>query len=232
MRRRTPCFYGIACSLGCSLRKADLLNRCKVAAKSILLTCSRPCSHISGTIQYGFYYHVAAAESRSGKIATDLTFENFFVVAWTSCATVPLVDLLKMSSLLNLLHDITMSQIWVSHATHMNESSHTYDWVMSHIWMSHVTGMKASCHSHEWVLPHIWKNYVTHMNESCHKYERVISHLWMSPVTHMNESCHTYEWVLSHIWMSHVTRMNESWHTCEWVMAHIWMSQVTNMNES
>ena len=33
--------------MGCCIWKADLLNRCKVAAKSILLTCSRPCSHIS-----------------------------------------------------------------------------------------------------------------------------------------------------------------------------------------
>ena len=29
-----------------------------------------------------------------------------------------------------------MSQIWMSHVAHLNESCHAQEWVMSHIWMS------------------------------------------------------------------------------------------------
>ena len=93
----------------------------------------------------------------------------------------------------------------MSHATHMNESCHIYEWDMSHAWMSHVTRMNESCHTHEWVM----------------------SHIWMGNVAQMNESWHTCECVIAHIWMSHGTRMNESWHTYEWVMAHICMSHGT-----
>jgi len=106
----------------------------------------------------------------------------------------------------------------MSHATHMNESCHTYEWVMSHIWMSHVTPMNKSCHTHEWVMSHTWMS---------HTYECVIAHEWMnyvihalthleslthgthksrgipflqrSLISHTTESCHTYEWVMAHL---------------------------------
>jgi len=123
-------------------------------------------------------------------------------------------------------YEWVMSQIWMSHVTHMNESCHTYEWVMSHIWTRHVTHMTESCHRYS----HIWMSHVTHMNESCHIYEHT------SHVTHMNESCHTYEHVMWHIWLSRVThtneschtRMNESCHTYEWVPCHTyeWASQI------
>jgi len=71
-------------------------------------------------------------------------------------------------------------------------------WVMSQTWMSHVTHMNESCHTYEWVMSHIWMSHVTQVVDSCHTYELVISHIWMSHVTHMNESCHTYAWVMSH----------------------------------
>jgi len=80
---------------------------------------------------------------------------------------------------------------YISHATHMNESCHTYEWVMSHIWMSHVT--------YEWGMPARTSTPALSSQSSS-----------TSHVTHMNESCHTCEWVMSHIWMSHVTHMNEA----------------------
>jgi len=121
-----------------------------------------------------------------------------------------------------------MSNIWMCHITHMNESCHTHEWVMSHmqvegsdgelirhkivmlhIWMSHVT--------YDWVMSHVWHadervrvsvahihDHITHMNESCHSYivgriRRRVNPPQDRHVTHMNESCHTYECVMSHM---------------------------------
>jgi len=64
-----------------------------------------------------------------------------------------------------------LSNMWMSHDTHVNASCHTYEWVVSRTRMSHVTYMN---------------DYVTHVNESCHIYEWVMSHVWMSHVTRMN----------------------------------------------
>jgi len=125
-----------------------------------------------------------------------------------------------------------MSQTWMSHVTHMNDSCHPHEWVISHIWMSHVTHMNESCHPYEWFISHIWLIHKCDMPrhiESCHTHEWVMSHTWMIHVTHMNESCHTHEWVISHIWMSHVTHMNESCHPYEWVMSHIWLIHKCDM---
>ena len=75
----------------------------------------------------------------------------------------------------------------MSHATHLNESCHTYEWATSH--------MNDLCHTYEWVT--------SHFNNACHTYEWVMSHMnepryiWMKPVA--------FEWVTSH--------MNESRHT-------------------
>jgi len=58
---------------------------------------------------------------------------------------------------------ISMSHIWMSHVTHMNESCHTYERVMSHIWMSHDTCVRdlesdgASSHAVEGIPTAIWK---------------------------------------------------------------------------
>ena len=56
-----------------------------------------------------------------------------------------------------------MSPIWISHATHMNESCHTYEWDMSHIRMSHVTHMNQPWHTYEWVMSHVWMSHVLHV---------------------------------------------------------------------
>ena len=142
----------------------------------------------------------------------------------------------------------------MSHLTHINESSHTYEWVMSHIWVSPVTHMNESCHTYEWIMSHAgWQvaqgihrlamSHVTHMNESCHMCEWVMPHIRMSHVTHMNESCTTYEWVLSRAgWQqTQEIQRQDSVIQCpltlsekrsEWVMSHIWMSHVTSVSES
>jgi len=103
-----------------------------------------------------------------------------------------------------------MTQIRMSHVTHMNESCpHTNE----------------SCCTHEWVTSHIWISHITHMNESYHTYEQGLPHIWMN-------KCHTYEWVRPHIRMNHITHMNTPWHTCKWVTSHTWMSHMTQLDES
>jgi len=147
-----------------------------------------------------------------------------------------------------------MSYIWLSHASHMNESctdmsvSNATQWqtwwgyacyagwslfwvLMSCLRLSHVSRMNESC---------------THISESCHT--------WISHVAHLHESCRTYNWVIwimdtyqrvmshtnqamlcrvrasresRHTWISHVSHMNESCRTYE-----IWMSHVSRRNES
>jgi len=91
-----------------------------------------------------------------------------------------------------VMNECVVSHTWVSHVTHMNKSSHTYEWVS---------------HTYEWVM--------SHLNESCHTYASVMSHIWMSQVTHINQSSHTYEWDESHVQFSPVTRMDA---LCSWLM--------------
>ena len=110
-----------------------------------------------------------------------------------------------------------MSQIWMSHVTHIDESGHTYEW-------SHLPHMNESCHTYELVMPHVCMSHVTHMSESCHTYEGVVSHIWMSHVTHMSESRDTYEYVLCHIWMCHVSHI---W-MCH--VSRIWICHVSHVN--
>jgi len=53
-----------------------------------------------------------------------------------------------------------MSDIWMSHVSHMNKSGPTYKWVMSYISMSHVAHMKHATHMKEqrWVFPEWFRN--------------------------------------------------------------------------
>jgi len=128
--------------------------------------------------------------------------------------------------LIRVTHEYEWVTPWMSHATLMNEYSHTHQWVMSHVQTTHVTLNRWAtlsnafdpCHTHEWVMSHVWMSHVTHTNESCHTYEWVMSHAQISHVRRMNESCHTHEWVLSYIWMSHVAHTNQSHHTWKQVM--------------
>jgi len=153
------------------------------------------------------------------------------------------------------------SFIWMSHATHTNESRHTYECVMSHVRLSHATPKW----DNEWVMSHTWVMHAWGTYE-LHTYECVThmcSIVWQmnasrDTYTHMNTyELHTFicvVWLifssvtwrihLSHIWtpmsythmsdkwMRHVTLGNESYHTYEWVASHIWMGQTTHLNES
>jgi len=99
-----------------------------------------------------------------------------------------------------------------SNVTHTNQSCHTHEWVMSHIWMSHVTHMNQSSLSYK-MRSHIWMRHIAQFWAASvvvgvgvlyHTDNWVISHVWMC---YMNESYHTYESVMSlipHIWISHV----------------------------
>jgi len=92
-----------------------------------------------------------------------------------------------------LTYERLMSDVWMCHVSHTNESGLMYKWVTSRRTHGWDTSLKTneSCHTHEWGMSHKWMSHVSHMNES----------------RHGNEACLTNEWVMSHIWMSHVTGM-------------------------
>jgi len=50
------------------------------------------------------------------------------------------------------------------HGTHMNKSSHTYEWVTSHTSMSRVTHMNGSRGTRKRAMSHTWKSHITHVN--------------------------------------------------------------------
>jgi len=134
-----------------------------------------------------------------------------------------------------------MSQVWMSHVTHMRKSRHACGWVISPFltppklneschtyWMSHVMHIEwvmlhilhEPCQHIEWVMSHVlnesfhpcWHpRWMSQLNESCHTY-------WMNHVTHMNEWCHTF-------WMSHVTPIKS-------VVSHVWMGYVTHIGDT
>jgi len=108
---------------------------------------------------------------------------------------------------------MSLWRTWImSKSGHILKKTHTYEWVMSQMWMSHVThmnrktsflrarstsGLRILVSRYVWVMAHIWVSHVTHMNESCHTYGWVMSVI--APTY-----CHvTHKWVMSHIWMSH-----------------------------
>jgi len=161
----------------------------------------------------------------------------------------------------------------------MNESCHIYDQVMSHIWMSHATHMNESCHTMNQSC-NIRMSHVMHTTTSCCTYERVTSHLWTSHVayrltniqspcntlqhtatryntqqhtathsnilqhtaTHCNTLQHTATRCNTKIWDSQVHRAItgasicasickwESRHICQRVTSHMWTSHVTHAN--
>jgi len=116
---------------------------------------------------------------------------------------------------------MSLSHIWMRHATHMTESCHTYDWVMSYIWMSHVTHSNETCHTYLWVMshsPHIY------MDASCDTYEwDTCTHVFSGT----NECPHTYEWVVYTYMFRHKWMSTYEWDTCHTHDTSIWMSHVT-----
>jgi len=133
------------------------------------------------------------------------------------------------------IYECAMSNISMSHVTHINESCHTYQWVVSHIWTSHITHSHGSCHTKSRLMSHMKSR--DSRDRSCGPQKReisnvarnepsewVVSHICMSHVPHMNESCHLYEWVMSHIRTSHATYMcvkKGSYHMHEEAKSHI-----------
>ena len=101
----------------------------------------------------------------------------------------------------------SLSHMWVVHATHVDESCHTFGWGMSHRFIpSYPQWVHASCH--------IWMSRVTRMNESWSAYSQIVlvrMNLWILPIG---------TWVMSHIRMIYVPSINESWHTYEGVLSH------------
>jgi len=109
----------------------------------------------------------------------------------------------------------------MSHATHMDESCHTWHWVMAHAWMCHdlsylrLALLNESCHTHECVMPHIRLSWHTH--ESIMTRHISAPYPWIIHATHMNESPHTWMSQVSHgivssQWDRQISSRNKSWH--------------------
>ena len=62
----------------------------------------------------------------------------FICVKW-------LVRTTRCIRMLSLIIDESISHIWMSHVSRMNESWLTHEWVMAHTWMSHISRMNAAC---------------------------------------------------------------------------------------
>jgi len=108
------------------------------------------------------------------------------------------------------VYECVMSQIWMGHATPMNESCHThalvvspYECGMSTIWMNHATHTNASCHTNKWIMSPMWMCHVT-MTKVCF-WSTFVSHTWMPDGTHIKR-------------MSYVTRLNAS---CKSPVVHV-----------
>jgi len=118
--------------------------------------------------------------SRMNDLYQICTCESHIYVTYTA----------KMSA------SVTVTNIWMSHVTHMDKSCHTYGWVMSHMWMSHVKHVKESCHTYERSLS----------ISSCEKHICVTC--TASKCRRVSQS-RTYEWDMPHTWMNHVTQVKE-----------------------
>jgi len=99
------------------------------------------------------------------------------------------------------------------------------DWVMPHIWVSHATHMNTSCHTYQWDMPYVWvmsyinesrtiRSHATHVNTSCHTYQWDMPYVWMTcdsfvcvcVLSLRKDSPHADSW-LSHTWFTE-TRMH------------------------
>jgi len=123
---------------------------------------------------------------RVGNVGSRNYFESDLLRPWNKC-----VGIYICTSQRSLV--VTVSHVYMSHATHVHGSCHVYEWVMAHI---RVISRTASCRAKRRHCKYSM-NHVAHANESMNAY------IWMRRVTHMIESYHTYNRVMSHIWMSH-----------------------------
>ena len=147
---------------------------------------------VPGTTQWGFYHHVAAPGSRSGKIAT---------VTWV---------MHKRVTTHSLFHCFTVSHYFtVSHCLSSCrdddaggvEGGDLVEWGVLTC-SALVSGtMKVFC----WPPPP-WRCWLVPTKFR----ELVVSHVWMCHVVCVDESCHACEWVMLHVCMGHVTRVDAS----------------------
>ena len=125
------------------------------------------------------------------------------------------------------IYERVMSNICMSHVTHMNESCHTSERVMSHIWTSHVqcknelrlSDRNASCHTNECFMSHTRLSHVARTNcnvthflfkcttahayithYACITYNDMI-HAWHSIHTQSDThtECYTHEWSATYV---------------------------------
>ena len=101
--------------------------------------------------------------------------------------TLSIVGTINMPLLINHTPPIASLREWVLY-THTQIIHATCAWVMSHMWISHVTHVHESSRTCKWVMSHMWMSHVTHVNESSRTCEWVMSHVWMSHVAHINTS--------------------------------------------
>jgi len=108
-------------------------------------------------------------------------------------------------------------------------SCHIQEWVMSNIRISHVTHVNDSCHAHEWVMSLIWMSHTTRIgnNYELEYAKQVMSHMWRSHVTHTTESSRTHTWrtrrVMWHFWNGHGAHMK---HT---TLSHLFVTCLAHM---
>ena len=120
------------------------------------------------------------------------------------------------------LYECVMSRIWMTHVTHLNESStHTYTHTHTHTRTHMEVGMKHSCVRH-----------VCDMTHARVRHDRFTSAIWpihTGNVVHLQMQEGTLrdvarQWKDAHfesypqICMRHISQMNDSHHTCEFVL--------------
>jgi len=124
------------------------------------------------------------------------TYEYIPLCLKVSCLFVPLVShgtpMCHGTHVYIHTYDTYISQIWMSHVTHTNESCLTYESVMSQIRMCHITHITFDCVMSNVRVSHgtIWVSHITRVNKSCHTCECVAC-------GYVSESCHTFDCVIS-----------------------------------
>ena len=89
-----------------------------------------------------------------------------------------------------------MEHIWISHATHRNESCHAQDSALSYIGRSR-TYVNQLRHTQEWETSRTGISHITYREKSWNTYESVTPRTGMSHITHRNKSNDIY--VMEHM---------------------------------
>ena len=116
-----------------------------------------------------------------------------------------------------------MSHIRMSHGTHTNESSHTYEWIMSHIWMFYLSRLKRR-EADEALLQVQLGARVCDVTHSSVQHDSYLTHsfvchdsfgcvTWLILMCNMN---HSYKW--------HDSLVRVTWlvHMCDMTRSYVW----------